>query len=279
MTDLDAANAAPAARLLGAARGWTAREFTCRAGPGDAPFEERQEGFSLALVLEGVFTSHCASGRALMHPGSVMLGNHGACYACGHEHGVGDRCRSLAIAPDLFAEIAAATGAGADFRFPAGKLTPDRALMAQSALLGATGLEPLLAEERILAFAAGAIRSLAGSAVRLQAVSAADMRRIARVLRHIEHAANEPQSLDRLAAIAALSKFHFLRVFRRVTGKTPNQFVTGARLTRCAEALVSTHEPVSRIAFDTGFGDLSSFNAAFRVQFGDSPLAFRRKYR
>ncbi len=278
MTDLEIANAAPAVRLLGAANGWTAREFTCTSGPGDAPFEERQDGFSLALVLEGLFTSHSENGRALMHPGSVMLGNHGACYACGHEHGVGDRCLSLAIAPDLFAEIAAASGAGAGFRFPAGKLTPEGTLMAQSVQLGAAAHEPLLAEEQILSFAAGAIRSLAGSTARLQAVSAGDMRRIARVLRHIEHAASEPLSLDRLAAIAALSKFHFLRVFRRVTGRTPYQFVTGSRLTRCAEALVSTREPVSRIAFATGFGDLSTFNAAFRAQFGDSPMAFRRKY-
>ena len=78
-------------------------------------------------------------------------------------------------------------------------------------------------------------------------------------------------------AIAATSKFHFLRIFRRAVGLTPYQFLLGTRLRQAALRLLATPDAVSAIAYESGFGDLSTFNAAFRDRFGDSPLAFRRK--
>ena len=90
---------------------------------------------------------------------------------------------------------------------------------------------------------------------------------------HPEHATPH---LDQLAGAAAMSKFHFLRVFRRVLGTTPYQYVLALRLRRAALRLLTTPDPVSGIAYDSGFGDLSTFNAAFRDRFGRNPTAFRR---
>jgi AraC-like DNA-binding protein len=68
---------------------WRAVEVTCRAGPGDAPYEERHDWASVAGVMSGAFTYRSDTGRALLTPGSLLLGNVGTCFACSHEHGAG----------------------------------------------------------------------------------------------------------------------------------------------------------------------------------------------
>ncbi len=54
-----------------------------------------------------------------------------------------------------------------------------------------------------------------------------------------------------------MSPYHFLRTFRQVAGMTPHQFVLRTRLHRAAVRLRTSDEPISAIAFDAGFGDLS----------------------
>jgi AraC family transcriptional regulator len=107
------------------------------------------------------------------------------------------------------------------------------------------------------------------------APSARDAKRISAVLRHIEHQADAPIDLDALAALACMSKYHFLRTFRRLVGTTPYRFTLDLRLRRAAVALRTTREPVGAIAFGAGFGDLSTFNHRFRAVFGAAPIAFR----
>ncbi len=92
-----------------------------------------------------------------------------------------------------------------------------------------------------------------------------------------EHAA-EPLDLDALAGIAGVRKYHFLRSFRRTVGMTPYRFLLTIRIRRAAFRLVSTLDTVASIAFEAGFGDLSTFNSRFRELSGISPLAHRRRY-
>ena len=83
-------------------------------------------------------------------------------------------------------------------------------------------------------------------------------------------------TLGSLAREAGLSRFHFLRTFERLTGVTPHQYVMRARLREAAIRLVAESGNVLDIALDCGFGDVSSFNRAFRNEFGVSPRVFRR---
>jgi AraC-like DNA-binding protein len=267
----------PSDRLLASGAGWSANEFVCVAGPGDRPFEERHETASIALVLEGSFTYRAEKGRHLLHPGALLLGNPGACYSCGHDHGRGDRCISLKFEPHGLAEIAASAGGTARFRFPVAKLPIDRALLPRCAVLAAAGgsRDRLLRDQEVFALVEAVVRRLTGAAPAPQQISALDERRIGRALQHADRAADEPLDLDQLAGAAAMSRYHFLRVFRRVVGETPYQYVLGLRLARAAARLLATGDPVSRIAFEQGFGDLSTFNSSFRDRFGTTPTAFR----
>jgi AraC-like DNA-binding protein len=78
-----------------------------------------------------------------------------------------------------------------------------------------------------------------------------------------------------LAAVAGMSKYHFLRVFGRLTGVTPYQYLISARLRRAALALASSRRPVIAIALEAGFGDLSTFNKSFRAAFERTPTQYR----
>jgi AraC-like DNA-binding protein len=95
------------------------------------------------------------------------------------------------------------------------------------------------------------------------------------VLRRLEAASREPQPLADLAREAGLSRFHFLRAFRDATGVTPHQWLLRARLRDAARRLASTRAPVTQVALDSGFDDLSNFIRSFRVEFGVSPGRYR----
>lgn len=102
-------------------------------------------------------------------------------------------------------------------------------------------------------------------------------RRLMRVVDHIHDNPTGDLSLDALADVAALSRFHFHRVYRAVTGETAAQTVRRMRLHRAAVALVVGSAPLVRIARDVGYPNLSSFARAFTDIYGVPPAAFRAR--
>jgi AraC-like DNA-binding protein len=86
----------------------------------------------------------------------------------------------------------------------------------------------------------------------------------------------EALGIARLAAEAGLSPYHFLRMFERITGTTPHQYILRMRLREAALRLTDSPEKVLDIALDCGFGDVSNFNRAFRTEFGVNPRGYRR---
>jgi AraC-like DNA-binding protein len=77
--------------------------------------------------------------------------------------------------------------------------------------------------------------------------------------------------LDVLATQAGLSRFHFLRLFKRVYGTTPHAHLLKLRVERAAAMLKATDMPVTAIAFELGFSSTSGFIGAFRQRFGVTP--------
>ena len=272
-------------RPIAAGDGWSVDEFVCTAGPDDRPYEERHDGFVIAAVLSGSFTYRGEAGEAALYPGALLFGNHGRCYACGHAHSRGDRCVSLTFAPEAFAEIAASAAGSSRFCFPAPaaparrELTPlivDLEDLARKDL--ARERSPLGIEEKALTLAERALAYVSGHREAPARATARELSRVAEAARLIE-ARGDDDALDlsALAGVAGLSKHHFLRVFRRVVGMTPHQYLLAARLRRAAARLSGSSESVTAIAFDSGFSDLSTFNAGFRAVFGLAPSEFRRR--
>lgn len=266
----------PAPRPLVAGDGWRLTEFRCEAGPQDRPFEERHGRFSIAAVASGSFTYRGSHGAALLHPGALMLGNAGACFQCGHEHGTGDHCFALQIAPAYFEEAAAAATGSGRFRFPRAMLPAGPATLPLALMLERGSDAVALAAESLVATFVERVLVLASGEVPATGLPPQDARRISRALRHIEAHAEDALDLDRLAGIAAMSKYHFLRSFRRAVGQPPYRYLLTLRMRRAALSLAQGEESVASVALGAGFGDLSTFNRRFRQLFGTTPQRWRR---
>jgi AraC family transcriptional regulator len=71
--------------------------------------------------------------------------------------------------------------------------------------------------------------------------------------------------------VAALSPFHFLRMFRETIGVTPHAFTVARRLQRARLLLLTTSWPVAAVARAVGYSNLGHFRRAFRRAFGVGP--------
>jgi AraC family transcriptional regulator len=99
--------------------------------------------------------------------------------------------------------------------------------------------------------------------------------RLRRVVHYIHDNPAGDLSLDALADVAAMSRFHWHRVFVAMTGETCAQAVRRIRAHKAAHWLVHTDWPVSVIALRSGHRNVQSFARSFRAHFGVTPAAFR----
>ncbi len=267
----------PKVRRLAAGPGWTISDVVCAAGPLDTPFEEQHSKTSIAAVVSGTFQYRSSTGSELMTPGSLLLGNAGDCFCCGHEHGTGDRCVAFSYDAELLERIRFDAGvAGALFHVP--RLPPIRAVapVVAKALALQAGCPGVDGEELGMEVAGKAIQIARGArSTRLTRADPRALARISQVVRMIDNEPDIPHGLDNLAEFAKLSPYHFLRTFEALTGTTPHQYLLRARLRRAAFRLRVELTRILDIALDCGFGDVSNFNRAFRTEFGVSPRVYR----
>jgi AraC-like DNA-binding protein len=268
-------------RILASGPGWHVADFICTAGARDRSFEEEHRYFCVAVVTNGTFRYRARQGTAMLAPGALLLGNAGACFECGHEHGAGDRCLSFQFEPGYFEKIVAGAPGARRLAFDTPRLPPVAALaplLAETEAARDRG-EAAAFEELGVRIAGAAVTASLGGKPASNAPSARDQKRVALAMRRIEADSDTPLSLADLAAEAATSPYHFLRVFRAVAGMTPHQYVLRTRLHRAAVALRTSDAAVSTIALDAGFDDLSSFNRRFRGVMGASPSIYRARVR
>ena len=102
-------------------------------------------------------------------------------------------------------------------------------------------------------------------------------KRLHRVIDHIHSHPAGDLSLDALADVAALSRFHFHRLFRAVIGETAAQSVRRIRLHNAAVALVQSDLALGQVAKGVGYPNLASFSRAFAESYGMTPAAFRKR--
>jgi len=101
-------------------------------------------------------------------------------------------------------------------------------------------------------------------------------KRLSDVTDYVDLHMGEDITLDSLAAIARLSRFHFSRAFARATGKTPHAFVMGRRLEQAKRMLRDTDLAISDIAKACGFSGASHLSNRFVEAEGVRPSAFRQ---
>jgi len=88
----------------------------------------------------------------------------------------------------------------------------------------------------------------------------------------------EPIDLDRLAAVAGVSKYHFARSFEGAYGLTPLRYLTRRRIERAQDLLRAANLTVTEICLAVGFSSLGSFSARFAELVGESPTEYRNRW-
>jgi AraC-like DNA-binding protein len=276
-------------RALARGNGWSVSDVICSEGPENRPFEEQHSHYCIAVVVEGSFQYQSEGGRELMTPGSLLLGNAGQYFECGHEHGMGDHCISFAYETEYFEALAAETDAPC---FSVLRVPPIRDLSGLVArvcagLIGSsnqrsphTDLQQtdLSWMEAGVELVGRALENASKARPSLRSIAAAESR-VTRIVRLIDGYPNSEHSLESLAQDAKLSRYHFIRIFQQLTGLTPYQYLRRTRLRGAAARLIMSAAPVLDIALDSGFGDVSNFNHAFLAEFDLSPRSYRNRYR
>jgi AraC family transcriptional regulator len=105
-----------------------------------------------------------------------------------------------------------------------------------------------------------------------------DRRRLFRVLDYIEANLEGDLGIERMAAIACLSRFHFARSFRQAVGQPPHRYVSAKRLERAKALLMHGDRPLVDIALSLNFSSQANFTRAFTQATGQAPGQFRQRF-
>ncbi|MBQ6680520.1 MAG: helix-turn-helix transcriptional regulator [Lachnospiraceae bacterium] len=98
------------------------------------------------------------------------------------------------------------------------------------------------------------------------------------VLSYINSHFRDDPDIDRLAGIVHISRYHFIRVFKKETGLTPHNYIVNLKIRAVKHLLQTTNLPIKDICFETGFSSESVLCAAFKRSTGMSPSEYRRGF-
>ena len=97
-------------------------------------------------------------------------------------------------------------------------------------------------------------------------------------LEYIEKNLEDKINLDDLAQKAYLSKYHYHRLFHKITGESVTRYITKRRMEKAAEELVQTDRPIIDIALRYQYASQESFSRAFTRIYDLTPGKYRRVY-
>jgi AraC-like DNA-binding protein len=251
-------------------------DFRCTAVPGDKPFVEQFACHSVSYVRKGSFGCQSRGRRLELVAGSILVGHPGDEFICIHDHACGDECLSFFLDPELVEAIGDRTEV---WRVGAAPPLPELMVLGELAQAAADGRSDLGLDEVGTLFASRFVELVSGRVQQHAAPMARDRRRAVESALWIDAHSHQAINLEHAAGQAEISPFHFLRLFSNVLGVTPHQYLVRSRLRHAARLLADDDRPITDVAYDVGFGDLSNFVRTFHRAAGVSPLKFRQALR
>ncbi|WP_373232572.1 helix-turn-helix domain-containing protein [Cohnella sp.] len=97
-------------------------------------------------------------------------------------------------------------------------------------------------------------------------------------MKEMEQRYQDKITLDQLAALASVNKYHLAKEFKRYSGFSPNEFLINVRMSRAKELLKYSDLPVSQIAMEVGIDNVSHFIRLFKDRIDTTPLSFRKRW-
>jgi AraC family transcriptional regulator len=184
---------------------------------------------------------------------------------------------STSLGIDLNESVIASLRYESSFQDP---LLAEIAYAIASELESPTSSGRLLAETLACSLAARLVQNHVSSppAQALPTQEGLDRRRLSRVLDYIEANLEGDLSVDHLASIACLSRFHFARAFKAAVGRPPHSYVSARRLEHAKKLLIRGNESLVDIALMLDFSCQANFTRSFRQMTGQTPGQYRRRF-
>ena len=101
-------------------------------------------------------------------------------------------------------------------------------------------------------------------------------KRLGKVLEQLFNAPQQAWNMDALAALAAMSRANFMRVFQQKIGMAPGKFLTQLRLQEAALLLNKTQKNILSVALEVGYQSEAHFSKAFKALYGMTPSQYRK---
>jgi len=255
-------------------------DFKCQEEPHSRSKVEPSRHHEISFTRTGDFQIHRGKQSNYVHTQILLLTNPGTDLVFSHRSHVRDTCTTLRFSSSLLAEV---SGGRPDF--PCTTLPSTPALDYFHARLYATAIQPhlagnrLKADELLLRLIHEIYRTL-GSDRNHHDVPE---RLLDQHLETIERAKNymlanldQEMSLLEISRAAFVSQYHFSRIFRAFTRKSPYSYLIEIRLNHAAQMLRDTTRSVTDIGYAAGFNNFPHFVSSFTAQYGMSPSRFRK---
>jgi AraC-like DNA-binding protein len=134
-----------------------------------------------------------------------------------------------------------------------------------------SAVDPLAAAEMLTLGATGLV-SRHGNRL-AEVMTTPNPEAVTRAVTYIHDEAAKPLTLDAIAKIAAVGRFHLIRLFQRYLGLSPHAYLTQVRIDR-GKRLLRLGEPVAQVALDVGFADQAHFSRRFKQFTGATPAQY-----
>jgi len=278
--------------LSSAGRGWRGISAELRShGVGEIPgYKPSLTEIGVLIRGDGVVTRH-AHGirqRIVARPGTIGIVPVGVHEDFAHVSQFIEEIVHIYLSPDPFIDVAkhmAPDFRPGGIRYDAGFQDPlieGIALALVGELRDETSCGDLLAETLADSLAARLLNNYSmwtGAPSQMtRPPKTLDPRRLSRVLDYVESNLTQEITVDQLASVAALSRFHFSRMFKATTGCPPSRFI-GRRRLELAKSLLVEGISIAQVARMCRFSSDSNFVRAFRRATGLTPAQYRDRRR
>jgi AraC-like DNA-binding protein/mannose-6-phosphate isomerase-like protein (cupin superfamily) len=116
-----------------------------------------------------------------------------------------------------------------------------------------------------------------GSATHIEHHASATENKVLDTIRYIEINYYKKLALDEMARMAYISKRQYIRIFKKISGKTFVEFLNGIRVNHAKQLLQQGDSKIASVCFETGFEDVSYFYKIFKEFTGTTPKSFKDK--
>ncbi|QCP54707.1 AraC family transcriptional regulator [Trinickia violacea] len=231
--------------------------------------------YHIGLVTEGVQRQRFGGKTVLLGPGCVSLMPPGEIHDGTREGGGAFTLQTFRLSPDLLDNMAEEIGGSPREPELAGIVLEDPVLAGHllrlhDAMRRNDGAITLDVQSQWLTLMECLFRQ-SRAVVRQDVKGALSPMQWQRVKDYCFAHLGEKITLDELASVCGLGRFHFLRQFKQTVGMTPHAWLVRLRLEQACALLARSAHTIAEVAQGVGFYDQSHFNRAFRQAFGVPP--------